>query len=46
MGEGVAQQRWVFFFDEALRLALHGEIVDSTNLVGWALAALRSSPPR
>ena len=39
-------QRWLFSFDETLRLALHGEIVDSMSLVGLALAALRSSPPR
>ena len=39
-------QRRVFSIDEALRWALHGEIMDSTSLVGLALAALRSSPPR
>lgn len=39
-------RRWLFSFDETLRLALHGEIVDSTSLVGLALAALRLSPPR
>ena len=39
-------QRWLFSFDEALRLPLHSEIMDSMSLVGLALAALLSSPPR
>ena len=39
-------QRRVFPFDQALDMALHGEIMDSMSLVGLMLAARRLSPPR
>ena len=45
-GDTESLPRWVFSFDEAQRLVPRDEIMDSTSLVGLALAAQRPSPPR